>query len=128
MYMYVCMNECRHPRQEKVQISSQYCFSSMQMCARVFLFEIFVSRLPNFNSAAWPGLRVSDRNLKCRSSIKPEENKKMGEGESAHGMSVPKLYLLNTVSWNIRDRCYDFLNIFAQKFGEKNGVFDSKQS
>jgi hypothetical protein len=28
----------------------------------------------------------------------------------------------------IRDRCYDFLNIFAEKFGEKNGVFDSKQS
>jgi hypothetical protein len=27
-----------------------------------------------------------------------------------------------------RDRCYDFKNIFAQKFGEKNGVYDSKQS
>jgi hypothetical protein len=27
-----------------------------------------------------------------------------------------------------RDRCYDFLNIFAEKFCEKNGVFDSKQS
>jgi hypothetical protein len=27
-----------------------------------------------------------------------------------------------------RDRCYDFLNIFAEKFGEKNGIFDSKQS
>jgi methionine salvage enolase-phosphatase E1 len=26
------------------------------------------------------------------------------------------------------DRCYDFLNIFAEKFGEKIGVFDSKQS
>jgi hypothetical protein len=26
------------------------------------------------------------------------------------------------------DRCSDFLNIFAEKFGEKNGVFDSKQS
>jgi hypothetical protein len=26
------------------------------------------------------------------------------------------------------DRCYDFLNIFAEKFSEKNGVFDSKQS
>jgi hypothetical protein len=25
-------------------------------------------------------------------------------------------------------RCYDFLNIFAEKFSEKNGVFDSKQS
>jgi hypothetical protein len=28
------------------------------------------------------------------------------------------------VSW---DRCYDFLNIFAEKFSEKIGVFDSKQ-
>jgi hypothetical protein len=27
-----------------------------------------------------------------------------------------------------RDRCYDYLNIFAKKFGEKIGVFDSKQS
>jgi hypothetical protein len=24
-------------------------------------------------------------------------------------------------------RCYDFLNIFAEKFSEKIGVFDSKQ-
>jgi hypothetical protein len=28
----------------------------------------------------------------------------------------------------IRDQCYDFLNIFADKFGEKISVFDSKQS
>jgi hypothetical protein len=26
------------------------------------------------------------------------------------------------------DRCYDFLNIFAEKFSEKMGIFDSKQS
>jgi hypothetical protein len=26
------------------------------------------------------------------------------------------------------DRCYDFKNIFAKKFSEKIGVFDSKQS
>jgi hypothetical protein len=26
------------------------------------------------------------------------------------------------------DRCYDFKNIFAEKFSKKNGVFDSKQS
>jgi hypothetical protein len=26
-----------------------------------------------------------------------------------------------------RDRCYEFLNIFAEKFSEKIGVFDSKQ-
>jgi hypothetical protein len=28
----------------------------------------------------------------------------------------------------IWDRCYDFKNIFAEKFSEKIGVFDSKQS
>jgi hypothetical protein len=28
----------------------------------------------------------------------------------------------------IRDRCYDFLYIFAEIFGETIGVFDSKQS
>jgi C1A family cysteine protease len=27
-----------------------------------------------------------------------------------------------------RDRCYDFFNVFAEKIGEKIGVFDSKQS
>jgi hypothetical protein len=27
-----------------------------------------------------------------------------------------------------RDRCYDFLKNFAEKFSEKIGVFDSKQS
>jgi hypothetical protein len=27
-----------------------------------------------------------------------------------------------------RDRCYDFLNIFAEKFTEKIGAFCSKQS
>jgi hypothetical protein len=26
------------------------------------------------------------------------------------------------------DRCYDYLNIFAEKFGKKIGVFGSKQS
>jgi hypothetical protein len=35
-----------------------------------------------------------------------------------------KVRFLST-SW---DRCYDFLNIFAEKFSEKIGVFDSKQS
>jgi hypothetical protein len=29
---------------------------------------------------------------------------------------------------NAWDRCYDFLNIFAEKISEKIGVFDSKQS
>jgi hypothetical protein len=28
----------------------------------------------------------------------------------------------------IWDRCYDILNIFAEKISEKIGVFDSKQS
>jgi hypothetical protein len=32
------------------------------------------------------------------------------------------------VSSVARERCYDFLNIFAEKFGEKIGVFDLKQS
>jgi hypothetical protein len=27
-----------------------------------------------------------------------------------------------------RDRCYDFLNIFAEKFSEKIGVFDSNKA
>jgi hypothetical protein len=27
-----------------------------------------------------------------------------------------------------RDRCYDFLNIFTEKFSEKIGIFGSKQS
>jgi hypothetical protein len=27
-----------------------------------------------------------------------------------------------------RDQCYDFKNIFAKKFSEKIGVFESKQS
>jgi hypothetical protein len=30
--------------------------------------------------------------------------------------------------WYTWDRCYDYLNIFAEKFSEKFGVFDSKQS
>jgi hypothetical protein len=29
---------------------------------------------------------------------------------------------------NRGDRCYDFLKIFAEKFSETIGVFDSKQS
>jgi hypothetical protein len=35
------------------------------------------------------------------------------------------LFLFPEASW---DRCYDFLNIFAEKFSEKIGVFDSRQS
>jgi hypothetical protein len=34
---------------------------------------------------------------------------------TAHAKEFKKIY-----SW---DRCYDFLNILAQKFGEKIGVF-----
>jgi hypothetical protein len=30
--------------------------------------------------------------------------------------------------WSPRDRCYDFKNIFVEKFCKKVGVFDSKQS
>jgi hypothetical protein len=32
---------------------------------------------------------------------------------------------MNRATW---DQCYDFLHIFAEKFGGKNGVFDSKES
>jgi hypothetical protein len=32
------------------------------------------------------------------------------------------------VNFPPRDRCHDFQNIFAEKFCEKIGVFDSKQS
>jgi hypothetical protein len=38
------------------------------------------------------------------------------------------LRLFGAIEIETRDRCYDFKNIFAEKFGEKNGVFDSKQS
>jgi hypothetical protein len=32
------------------------------------------------------------------------------------------------IRFNSWDRCYDFLNFFAEKFSEKIGVFDPKQS
>jgi hypothetical protein len=35
---------------------------------------------------------------------------------------------LLTASLVTGDRCYDFLNIFAEKFSENFGVFDTKQS
>jgi hypothetical protein len=53
---------------------------------------------------------------------------------SGTGKARPKLArfrkLQNDVSVNKRPRdgCYDFFNIFAEKFNEKIGVFDSKQS
>jgi hypothetical protein len=31
-------------------------------------------------------------------------------------------------NYSIRDRCYDFKNIFAEKFCDKIAIFDSKQS
>jgi hypothetical protein len=40
-----------------------------------------------------------------------------------------KQYLPSSVKVKTtRGRCYDFLDIFAEKFSEKIGVFDSKQS
>jgi hypothetical protein len=36
-----------------------------------------------------------------------------------------KRYFPKRITW---DRCYDFLNIFAEKFSEDIGVFDAKQS
>jgi hypothetical protein len=41
-----------------------------------------------------------------------------------HGFRNLKLETIGVTG----DRCYDFLNIFAEKFSEKIGVFDSKQS
>jgi hypothetical protein len=45
-----------------------------------------------------------------------------------NGNLSPKI--AENVDHNIdpRDRCYDFKNIFAEKFRDKIGVFDSKQS
>jgi hypothetical protein len=39
--------------------------------------------------------------------------------------SLSPTCLRTRVAW---DRCYDFKNIFAKKFGEKIGGFDSKRS
>jgi hypothetical protein len=36
------------------------------------------------------------------------------------------VYVVPRKSWQPWDRCYDFLNIFAEKFSKKIGVFDSK--
>jgi hypothetical protein len=30
--------------------------------------------------------------------------------------------------WSPRDRCYDFLNIFAEKFSERNGVLSQNKA
>jgi hypothetical protein len=45
------------------------------------------------------------------------------DGSSGSGGSGGRIG--DNSSW---DRCYDFLNIFAEKFSEKIGGFDSKQS
>jgi hypothetical protein len=44
--------------------------------------------------------------------------------------NIPKYTFLvrKYAIWQPWDRCYDFLNIFAENFCEKIGVFDSKQS
>jgi hypothetical protein len=39
---------------------------------------------------------------------------------------VHRIFIFHNVFFESRDRCYDFLNIFAEKFSEKIGVFDSK--
>jgi hypothetical protein len=49
-----------------------------------------------------------------------EEKQEEVDGDGTRPKRPPK-----TVTW---DRCYDFLNFFAEKFGEENGVFYSKQS
>jgi hypothetical protein len=51
------------------------------------------------------------------------------EGETVHKLQK---YVMPTQAkkktTNIWDRCYDFLNIFAKKFGEKMAFFYSKHS
>jgi hypothetical protein len=49
-----------------------------------------------------------------------ENNRSNGEKFAGHPDTKP--------AKNCWDRCYDFLNIFAEKFSEKIGIFDSKQS
>jgi hypothetical protein len=44
-------------------------------------------------------------------------------GHSSFAAASAKV--MNSVT---RDRCYDYLKIFAEKFGDKIGIFDSKQS
>jgi hypothetical protein len=48
----------------------------------------------------------------------------------AHGPAIIAgvVQILPVHPSNQCDRCYDFLNFFAEKFSEKIGVFDSKQS
>jgi hypothetical protein len=41
--------------------------------------------------------------------------------------SKQKLDFSRLLSRVTRDRCYDFLKYFAEKFSEKIGVFDSNQ-
>jgi hypothetical protein len=46
-------------------------------------------------------------------------------GRSSDNVGVKKQSSVDRVT---RDRCYDFLNIFAKIFGENIGIFDLKQS
>jgi hypothetical protein len=48
-------------------------------------------------------------------------------GKAAY-LKLSKLVSFAAFSSVTCDRCYDFLNIFGEKFSEKFGVFDSKQS
>jgi hypothetical protein len=52
-------------------------------------------------------------------------NFRSGDGHDDHYAVPPGHFFEKLPFWG---RCYDFLNIFAEKFGEKIGVFDSKQS
>jgi hypothetical protein len=45
-----------------------------------------------------------------------------------HVLSRCKYKPVSANLYRTRERCYDFLNIFAEKFSEKMGIFDSKQS
>jgi hypothetical protein len=48
---------------------------------------------------------------------------------TVHNYAKVNIILKNSVGSRVtRDRCYDFKNIFAEKFSEKIGVFESIQS
>jgi hypothetical protein len=60
-------------------------------------------------------------------------NVKAKQGEASHWLHFCPFQLSREVRYRLGgratwDRCYDFLNIFAEKFGEKIAVFYSKQS
>jgi hypothetical protein len=48
--------------------------------------------------------------------------------QKKHFSETLQILFQNVGGDTTRDRCYDFKNIFAEKFSENIGVFDSKQN